>query len=625
MNETPSRHRVERRTPAVATRATHLLMPLIALTIVGCATTSPAPSTAPTPAASSQPAPAPSDPAATGRAAGGDAIPDVNVSGRLLYQLMAAEVALQQGDAAAAYAAYLAVARQTRDPRLARRATEIAVGARATGEALAAATLWRELAPQSSEALQTTAVLLVSAARYDEAAALFQQQLRQSAQPLEELQRTQRILARAPDRAAALELLTRVAAPYRNDPKIGADVLLVLAGGAHAAGQSQRAIDDARAALVQRPDFERAALIAAQLMARPDGNDDPKGRAQAAEMLAEFLARNPKAQDARLTYARLLVADGKYEAARREFAQTLAQDESNLDALYALGVLSLDRPALRADARRFFERYVALVSQAPASAPARDPDPAFLNLARLAEDERKYSEAIGWLDRIDGGEQYLAARQRKALVLGKMKRVDEGRRLLADTPTESEAERQQLLLTEGQLLREAGRHKEALGLLEGALKTTPDDTALLYDAALIAEKLDRTELMETYLRRAMKLKPDEAHAFNALGYSLADRNTRLQEAYELIAHALKLSPDDAFIQDSMGWVYFRMGNLAKAREYLSRAWSARPHAEVGAHYGEALWVLGERDKARAIWRESQAIEPDNETLQSTLKRLQVRL
>lgn len=625
MNETPSRHRVERRTPAVATRATHLLMPLIALTIVGCATTSPAPSTAPTPAASSQPAPAPSDPAATGRAAGGDAIPDVNVSGRLLYQLMAAEVALQQGDAAAAYAAYLAVARQTRDPRLARRATEIAVGARATGEALAAATLWRELAPQSSEALQTTAVLLVSAARYDEAAALFQQQLRQSAQPLEELQRTQRILARAPDRAAALELLTRVAAPYRNDPKIGADVLLVLAGGAHAAGQSQRAIADARAALVQRPDFERAALIAAQLMARPDGNDDPKGRAQAAEMLAEFLARNPKAQDARLTYARLLVADGKYEAARREFAQTLAQDESNLDALYALGVLSLDRPALRADARRFFERYVALVSQAPASAPPRDPDPAFLNLARLAEDERKYSEAIGWLDRIDGGEQYLAARQRKALVLGKMKRVDEGRRLLADTPTESEAERQQLLLTEGQLLREAGRHKEALGLLEGALKTTPDDTALLYDAALIAEKLDRTELMETYLRRAMKLKPDEAHAFNALGYSLADRNTRLQEAYELIAHALKLSPDDAFIQDSMGWVYFRMGNLAKAREYLSRAWSARPHAEVGAHYGEALWVLGERDKARAIWRESQAIEPDNETLQSTLKRLQVRL
>lgn len=631
MTDHPPRRRPPAAASCSASRTSRVLTPLLALAIVGCAST---PSPTPAPAAEPARAPATAAPGATpppaaaspSRTADGVPIPDVNVTGRLVYQLMAAEVALQQGDAAAAYAAYLSAARQTRDPRLARRATEIAVGARATAEAMTAATLWRELAPTSSEALQTTAVLLVSAARYDEATALFQQQIRQAADPLEELQRTQRILARAPDRAAALDLLTRVATPYRDDPKIGADVRLVLAGGAHAAGQSQRAVAEARAALAQRPDFERAALIAAQLMARPDGNDDPKGRAQATELLAGFVERNPKAQDARLTYARLLVADGKYEAARGQFAQTLAQDEANLDALYALGVLSLDRPALRADARRFFERYVKLVEDAPATAAApRDPDPAFLNLARLAEEERKYAEALGWLDRIDGGEQYLAARQRKALVLGKMKRVDDGRRLLADTPTDSDAERQQLLLTEGQLLREAGRHKEALGLLEGALKTSPDDTALLYDAALIAEKLDRTELMETYLRRAMKLKPDEAHAFNALGYSLADRNQRLQEAYELIAHALKLSPDDAFIQDSMGWVYFRMGNLAKAREYLEKAWTARPHAEVGAHYGEALWVLGERDKARATWREAQAIEPDNETLQSTLKRLQVRL
>jgi len=601
-------------------RAVPLLVLL--LTIVGCAS---AP-TAPTARTATAAVSADGKPdARPGPAADSDRVPDVDVTGALVYQLMSAEVALQRGEAGAAYATYLSAARQTRDPRLARRATEIAVGARATNEALTAATLWRELAPESDEATQTAAVLLVSNGRYAEATTLFELQLKKAAAPAEQLARTQRMLARAPDRAAALDLLTRLAAPYRDDPKIGADVLLVLAGGAHAAGQHQRAIADAQAALALRPDDERTALITAQLLVRPEGNDDPKGRAQAANLLARFLERNPKALEARMTYARLLVSASQYEPAREQFAQALAQDEANLDALYALGVLSLDRPALRTDARRYFERYVQLLEDSPALAQQRDPDPAFLNLARLAEDERKFPEAIAWLDRIDGAGQYLAARQRKALVLGKMKRVDEGRKLLAETTAESDAERQQLLLTEGQLLREAGRNKEALGLLEGALKKSPDDTALLYDAALIAEKLQRNEVMEDYLRRAIKLKPDEAHAYNALGYSLADRNVRLQEAHELVARALKLSPDDAFIQDSMGWVYFRMGDLVKAREYLERAWNGRPHAEVGAHLGETLWTLGDRDAARRIWREAHAIEPDNDTLQSTLRRLKVRL
>jgi len=601
MNELPS-HRVAA-----------LAVPLLALAIVGC-TTAPAP-----PAAGAKAAPPPAAPSA----AGGDRIPDVNVTGALVYQLMAAEVALQRGEAGSAFATYLSVARQSRDPRLARRATEIALGARATNEALTAATLWRELAPESAEARQVGAALLVAGGKYDEAGALFEQQLRTAKAPAEELAQIQRSLARAPDRTAAFDLLIRLATPYRDDPKIGADVQLVLAGGAHAAGQPQRALQAAQAALALRPDHERAALVAAQFLARPDGKDDPKGRAQAIDLLEKFVARNPKAADARMTYARLLVGDAKYDAARAQFAQLIALDEKNLDALYALGVLSLDRPALRKEARDYFQRFVKLVEDTAGE--QRDPDPAFLNLARIAEEERKYPEALEWLDRIDGGEQYLAARQRKALVLGKMKRVDEGRKLLADTPTENDGERQQLVLTEGQLLREAGRHKDALGVLEAALKKSPDETALLYDAALAAEKLERTELMESYLRRAIKLKPEDAHAYNALGYSFADRNVRLPEAYELIARALKLSPDDAFIQDSMGWVYFRMGNLAKAREYLERAWQGRPHAEVGAHLGETLWAQGEREAARAIWREAQQIEPDNETLQSTLRRLKVRL
>jgi Flp pilus assembly protein TadD len=162
-------------------------------------------------------------------------------------------------------------------------------------------------------------------------------------------------------------------------------------------------------------------------------------------------------------------------------------------------------------------------------------------------------------------------------------------------------------------------------VLASALERSPDDTALLYDTAMAAEKLDRIEEMERLLRRLMKLQPDEPHAYNALGYTFADRNQRLPEAYELIERALKLAPDDAHIIDSMGWVYFRMGNLAKARELLERAFALRPDAEIGAHLGEVLWAIGDHDAARRIWRQVRAEEPDNETLSATLARLQVRL
>jgi len=505
------------------------------------------------------------------------------------------------------------------------RAAEIAVGARANQEALAAARLWLELSPASSEALQATAVLMVGAGRYDEATELFAQQLKAAADPVDALRQSQRVLMRAPDRDAALELLTRIAAPFRDDPKTAADVLLILAAGAHAAGQWQRALDHAQAAAALRPDDERATLAAAQLLARPGGKDDAAGRAQAADLLEQFVRRNPGAIEARMSHARLLVADGRYAQARAQFAQVIALDDRNLDALYALGVLSLDAPGLRAKAREHFTRFLQLVEQAAPGPFARDPDPARINLARIAEEERKYAEALALLDRIEGGEHYLAARQRRALLLGKLKRFDEGRRLLVETVTDSSAERRQLLQTEAHLLRDAGRYREALGLLEGGLRQAPEDTGLLYDAALAAERLDRYELMETYLRRAMQLRPDEAHAFNALGYSLADRNLRLQEAHALIARALELAPDDAYILDSMGWVHFRMGDLAKARSYLDRAWSLRPHAEIGAHLGETLWALGEREAAHAIWREAKRLDPDNETLQSTLRRLKVRL
>jgi tetratricopeptide (TPR) repeat protein len=584
------------------------------LGLAGCAT---APVNAPTPApATPAAAPvAPPAPAAEG------AVPNVDLTGALLFQIMAAEVALQRGDAGAAYATFIAVARQTRDPRLARRATEIAIGARALPQALEGARLWRTLDPRDDEALQALSALLVGNERFDEAAPLFAEQVARA--PAAELARVQRTLARLPNRDATWQLLQKLAAPYLDDPQLGPDVRLTLAQAAQAAGRPADALAQARAALAQRPDSEPAAITTATLLAVPGGKEDPAGRAEAIALLARFLEAQPAARQARMTYARLLTADGRYADARAQFQRVAQENPRDLDALYAAGVLTLEAPALRPQARALFEQYLQVLAENPSA--TRDPDPVYLNLARIAEDERKFDEALRWLDRIDDGEQLFTAQLRKALVLGKMKRVDAARKVLAGVAADSAEERTQVLLIEGQMLREAGRHQESFDLLAGALAKAPEDSALLYDAAMAAEKLDRLDVMERHLRELMKRKPEDAHAFNALGYTLADRNLRLPEAYALIAQALKLAPADAYILDSMGWVYFRLGNLAKAREYLTRAWQARPHAEVGAHYGEVLWQLGERDEARRIWRSARELEPDNDTLRSTLQRLKARL
>jgi tetratricopeptide (TPR) repeat protein len=401
-------------------------------------------------------------------------------------------------------------------------------------------------------------------------------------------------------------------------------VRLVLAAGAQAAGQPARAAQEARAAFALRPDDERSAIAAAQFTSSEAGPEaSPAARASALALLDGFLKRRPEALDARMTYARLLVADNQFPAAQREFDAILKQDDANLDALYALGVLALEGPPPHAAARGYLMRYLDVLAKNPDA--QREAAPAYLNLARIAEDERQYNEALGWLRRIEAGPQRVTARAREAIVLGRLKRVDEGRKLIAATAAANDDERTQLVQAEGQLLRDARRYREAYDVLSGALAKSPDDATLLYDTAMAAERLDRVDTLEKHLRRLMELRPDYAHAYNALGYTLADRNVRLDEALALIERAHALAPNDAAIIDSLGWVQYRRGNLQEARRHLERAFRLRPEGEVGAHLGEVLWMLGERDAAREVWRQARKIEPDNEALRNTLARLKVRL
>ncbi len=238
--------------------------------------------------------------------------------------------------------------------------------------------------------------------------------------------------------------------------------------------------------------------------------------------------------------------------------------------------------------------------------------------------QRRFEEALGWLHKVHGAEQAGAAREREAFVLVRLNRTDEGMKLLQQLPGDTPEERTQRILLQGQLLREARRYQESYDLLDRALQASPDDSGLLYEAAMSAERLDRIDVMESRLRRLLQLHPDYAHAYNALGYSLADRNIRLQEAYQLIDHALALSPDDGFIVDSMGWVQFRLGNLAAARASLTRAFHLKADPDVAAHLGEVLWALGDRSAARTLLLDAQKRDGDSDTLRETLQRLNIQ-
>ncbi len=593
--------------------------------LAGCAA---APATA-GPAAASPPLAGASDAAAPAPAPV-DPLPRVTLDGELLFRLMVGEIAAQRGDAAMAYGEFIRAARQTHDPRIARRAAEIAIGARALAQALEATELWHALAPHDAEADQSYVSLLIANGRHDDARPILRRQIAAASNPIEVLDRVQRVLVHAPEPAQGLALLEGLARPYYSQPAYGFDAHLIAARGARAAGDHAAAVRHARAALALQPESELATMIVAQLLVEgagvapapgTNGAADPgaAGRAEALGLLAAFVKRQPAAGEVRQMYARLLVGDGRLDEGRQQFEELLRRDPLGPDPLFALGVLALEAERY-ADARGYLERYLAALGPGA----DRDMDLACLNMARVAEGQRRFDEALEWLHKVRGPEQIDTAHEREAFLLGRMNRVDEGMQLLQQLPAATPEQRIQNVLAQGQLLRDAHRYGESFRLLDQALQEHPDDTGLLYEAAMSAERLDRLDLMETRLRHLLQLRPDYAHAYNALGYSLADRNIRLQEAYQLIDHALSLAPDDGFIVDSMGWVQYRMGNLAAAREALTRAFRLKADPDVAAHLGEVLWASGDHSAARTVLLDAQRRDGDSDTLRDTLQRLKIR-
>lgn len=519
----------------------------------------------------------------------------------MLYEFLLGEIAAQRGSPALAAQTYVDLARRTRDPRVARRAVEVANFARMPALALEAAQIWHDTDPASPQALQTVVVLLVNGKRVDETEPYLAKLLSTDANAAQNgFLQLGRLLGASADPAANLRLVRKLADRYPAVPQAH----FAVAQAATAAKDDVLALAELRKAAELKPDWEIAVLAEAQLLQK----NSPR---EAAGRLASFLEKYPGSRDVRLNYARILVLDKRSEEARVEFANILARFKDDVDALYAVGLLAFQLKEY-ATAESSLKRLLELNY--------RDPNAVRFTLGQIAEEQKNLPGAIDWYKTIQRGEYAVPARVRTANSMAKQGKLGEARAYLRDAGAQDEAQRVQLLVAESQLLREVNQNKEAFDLLGRALAEFPDQPDLLYDYALTAEKIDRFDVLESNLVRLIQLRPDHAHAYNALGYSLAERNIRLPEARKLIEKALDLSPEDFFIIDSMGWVLYRMGDLNGAAAHLRRAWQGRPDGEIGAHLGEVLWELGQRDEARRIWQEALKTSPENESLQKTVKR-----
>jgi tetratricopeptide (TPR) repeat protein len=530
-------------------------------------------------------------------------LPGVELSEELLFKMMVAEVALQRDQPHIAVQTYLELARETRDPRIAQRATEVAWNARFNSAALEAAGIWLQADPGSAQARQIIAALLVNQARLADAQPHLEKWIAADRASVgQSFLQLSPLLARHKDKTEVLNLMQALAKPYPGVP----EARLAVAQAAWNAENQQVSLDEARAALKLRPDWEIAALFVAQILQR-------RSNEEALSYLGEYLKDHPGARDARLNYARLLVTSKNYPEARRQFEVLVGEFPQNADVGMAVALLAIqttDYDAAETQLKRVLELNY------------KDPDVARFYLGQLNEERKRFDEALKWYSTVSQGEQYISAQSRYAGILAKQGRLPEARKYLQEASASDMQQRVQLTQAEAQLLRDANAYQEAFDVLGLALAKMPDYPDLLYDHAMAAEKVNRLDVLESDLKQLIKLRPDHAHAYNALGYTLAERNQRIAEAYGLIETALKLAPDDPFIQDSMGWVLYRMGRNQEGLDYLQRAFKQRPDPEIAAHLGEVLWVLDQRDAARKIWAESLKEHPTNEVLQGTVKRFQ---
>ena len=541
------------------------------------------------------------------------------LTAELFYEVLLGELSARSGNAGDGYALVLDSARKTNDPLLFQRAVEIALQARSGESALSAARAWRDALPQSGEARRFELQILVALNRIAETV----EPLRAAIAATPQIERPllmaviTRNYSRATNKQLAAAVVEKALSDELRDPASAALAWATIGRLRLNAGDASGALAAVLEGEKANPASEAPALLAMDLI---DANQP------LAEPVVRRYLLQPKAiPELRMAYARLLLEQRRYPEANVELMKLTAVQPDLPEGWLLLGTLQgFERQDAASESS--LKRYIALTDAQPGGDSddrKRGLTQAYLLMSQLAERRKDFSGAERWLEKVDG-DDLVTAQSRRAALLARQGKVQQAMTLLRELPETKPEDAKLKFTAQVQLLRDVKQYEAAYDLLAKATTANPDDGDLVYEQALMAEKLLRFDEMERLLRRLMVLKPDNQNAYNALGYSFADRKVNLNEARSLIQKALKLVPNDPFISDSLGWVEFRMGNMTEARRILEEAYKSRPDAEIGAHLGEVLWASGERERAMDIWKKASTTDADNDTLQDTLKRLRVK-
>lgn len=525
-------------------------------------------------------------------------------SNELLFQLLAGEFAGNSGELDMAVQYYRQAAFSSDDSRIASRATYIALYGEDYERALEAVDRWHELDPDDNDVLKLYAVIYLKLH-----------------QPKKAVEYIKAMLTVSEESSKHNALVVKSLLGKETDVKDG---LVVLKSLVKSSPDNMHFLILQARYLAQLEQYEEAIATLNRVLEIDPGMSNVHiikskilsviGRkAEARESVLTVLLEQPEDYALRLSYARMLVEERLYEQAREQFLILKDQNPDNAEVLLSLSLLYIDTDQLD-NAVTDLEHLLEI---------GKKVDVANYYLGRIAHNNKQFKKAIAHYVKVQSPDYVFEAKLRISGLFALLDRHEEAieqLEFLASQQTQWSL-RVRAYLALGEILRNLNRYDETLEMYNRVLTQNPDDADLLYARAMVAEKVDRIDITEADLLKVLSAEPENAHALNALGYTLADKTERLEEAYIYIKKAAALVPDDPAILDSLGWVSYRLGRLQDAIKWMEMAYDKLIDAEIAAHYGEILWKDNQHEKAEKVWQSGIEVNANHPVLVETMKRL----